>query len=304
MVWQLAQRLLHLSVFSSLSAILSHIQSASDDDVSATRTFTERLRSLASQEYPIDVPLEVDSRIFVTLSMNMNPCVNDSCTGPDGNRLLASMNNMSFINPDVDILQVYYRNLSGIYEPDFPDKPPTFFNFTSDNLRKVNYTHTRQTTKVKVLSYNQSVEIVFQGTDVFSGSEDHPMHLHGFRFYLVGTGVGDFNNETDPLSYNLVDPPEANTIVVPKDGWATIRFRADNPGVWVMHCHFERHLSWGMDTVFIVKNGPSATTSIRGQPPKLPTCRFKPLLHDIFNVTTIGRESEKVNKLIRKSLEP
>jgi hypothetical protein len=75
-------------------------------------------------------------------------------------------------------------------------------------------------------------------------------------------------------------------------------------GVWVMHCHFERHLSWGMDTVFIVKNGPSATTSIRGQPPKLPTCRFKPLLHDIFNVTTIGRESEKVNKLIRKSLEP
>lgn len=79
------------------------------DDVSATRTFTERLRSLASQEYPIDVPLEVDSRIFVTLSMNMNPCVNDSCTGPDGNRLLASMNNMSFINPDVDILQAYYR---------------------------------------------------------------------------------------------------------------------------------------------------------------------------------------------------
>jgi laccase len=33
--------------------------------------------------------------------------------------------------------------------------------------------------------------------------------LHGFRFYLVGTGVGNFNNVTDPLSYNLVDPPEA-----------------------------------------------------------------------------------------------
>lgn len=101
------------------------------------------------------------------------------------------------------------RNLSKIYDSDFPDKPPTFFNFTSDNLRTVNYTHTRQGTKVKVLNYNASVEIVFQGTDVFSGSEDHPMHLHGFRFYLVGTGVGNFNNVTDPLSYNLVDPPEA-----------------------------------------------------------------------------------------------
>lgn len=133
----------------------------------------------------------------------------------------------------INLLNLYVcRNLSKIYESDFPDKPPTFFNFTSDNLRTVNYTHTRQGAKVKVLSYNASVEIVFQGTDVFSGSEDHPMHLHGFRLYLVGTGVGNFNNVTDPLSYNLVDPPEANTILVPKDGWATIRFRADNPGIY------------------------------------------------------------------------
>jgi hypothetical protein len=98
-----------MKVIATKNFVAINLFSCSDDDVSATRTFTERLRSLASQEYPIDVPLEVDSRIFVTLSMNMNPCVNDSCTGPDGNRLLASMNNMSFINPDVDILQVYYR---------------------------------------------------------------------------------------------------------------------------------------------------------------------------------------------------
>ncbi|CAM8901375.1 unnamed protein product [Rhodiola kirilowii] len=24
---------------------------------------------------------------------------------------------------------------------------------------------------------------------------------------------------------------------------------ADNPGVWFMHCHLERHVTWGMDTV-------------------------------------------------------
>lgn len=78
------------------------------DDVSATRTFTEGLRSLANKEYPIDVPHEIDSRMYITLSMNMNPCANDSCTGPDGNRLLASLNNMSFVNPSIDILQAYY----------------------------------------------------------------------------------------------------------------------------------------------------------------------------------------------------
>jgi laccase len=51
-----------------------------------------------------------------------------------------------------------------------------------------------------------------------------------------------------------------------------------------MHCHFDRHLSWGMDTVFIVKNGATATTSIRDPPAHLPPCRFKPLLHDFFHV--------------------
>lgn len=63
-----------------------------------------------------------------------------------------------------------------------------------------------------------------------NSGENHPMHLHGFRFYVVGTGVGNFDNVTDPLTYNLVDPPEANTVPIPKDGWATIRFVASNPG--------------------------------------------------------------------------
>lgn len=91
-------------------------------------------------------------------------------------------------------------------------------------------TLSQQGTRVKVLEYNETVEIVFQGTNVMNSGENHPMHLHGFRFYVVGMGVGNFDNVTDPLTYNLYDPPEANTIPVPKDGWATIRFRASNPG--------------------------------------------------------------------------
>ncbi|KAK8527547.1 hypothetical protein V6N12_054753 [Hibiscus sabdariffa] len=41
-------------------------------------------------------------------------------------------------------------------------------------------------------------------------------------------------------------------------------------GVWFMHCHFERHSSWGMDTVFIAKNGATAETSIRRPPAGMP----------------------------------
>lgn len=60
------------------------------------------------------------------------------------------------------------------------------------------------------------------------------MHLHGVRFYVVGRGVGNFNNVTDPLTYNLYDPPEANTAAVPKDGWMAIRFYANNPGIFFL----------------------------------------------------------------------
>ncbi|GLT93936.1 hypothetical protein SLE2022_117040 [Rubroshorea leprosula] len=254
-------------------------------DMASARAFVERLRSLASEEHPIEVPMEVDTRMFITVSANLNPCPNDSCAGPDGYRVLASLNNISFVNPAIDILEAYYRNISGIYKTDFPDIPPVFFNFTADDLTTSNYTYTEQATKVKVLNYNESVEIIFQGTNVIYGGEDHPMHLHGFKFYLIGSGVGIYKNDTSTSSYNLFDPPRANTIVVPKNGWATVRFRADNPGVWLMHCHFERHFSWGMDTVFIVKNGDTAETSVMGPPANMPPCKYTPLLHHVFNCT-------------------
>ena len=75
-----------------------------------------------------------------------------------------------------------------------------------------------------------TVELVFQGTTLVGGN-DHPMHLHGHSFYVVGMGLGNFDKDKDPLRYNLVDPPLMNTIVVPLDGWTAIRFTANNPGL-------------------------------------------------------------------------
>ncbi|KAF5953303.1 hypothetical protein HYC85_006159 [Camellia sinensis] len=84
-------------------------------------------------------------------------------------------------------------------------------------------------TKVRMFDYNETVEIVFQGTDVLAGAQNHPMHMHGHSFYVAGSGIGNFDNETDPKSYNLIDPPELNTVRVPKNGWVTDRFIANNP---------------------------------------------------------------------------
>ncbi|KAI8531613.1 hypothetical protein RHMOL_Rhmol11G0150000 [Rhododendron molle] len=230
-------------------------------DIDAVTSFTNRIKALASKEYPIDVPQKVDTRLFITISVGSIPCPNDSCDGPNGSRLAASLNNVSFEEPAVDLLQAYYRQIEGIFTTDFPSVPPYFFNFTADEMPD-NVLIPSTGTKVKVLEFNSSVEIVFQGTNVLSAAENHPMHLHGFSFYHVGSGFGNFDNSTDPKGYNLVDPPEINTVGVPKNGWATIRFRADNPGVWFMHCHLERHSSWGMDMAFIVKNGSTRSTSL------------------------------------------
>ncbi|XP_078179370.1 putative laccase-9 [Carex rostrata] len=241
------------------------------NDTNAATAFTDGIRSLASWDHPVDVPKTIDEHMYISIAVNVVPCSgNSNCTGPLGDKLAASLNNASFQNPPIDVLDAYYYSIPDVYTPDFPNKPPVFFNFTGDTIPQELYL-TQKSTKVKVLEYNTTVEIVFQGTNILGG-ENHPMHLHGHSFYVVGKGFGIFDKEKDPLSYNLVDPPYENTIGVPKNGWAAIRFRAANPGVWFMHCHFERHTVWGMDMVFITKNGNSTNAKMLPRPHDMPRC--------------------------------
>ncbi|KAI4389108.1 hypothetical protein MLD38_001370 [Melastoma candidum] len=236
-------------------------------DFKASEIFVAQIRSLASQEYPIDVPLDITTRMFIVVSMNVIYCY-DSCQS--GHKIVSTLTNISWLDPPVDILKAYYWNISGIYG-DFPDDPPTWYNFTGDYFEP-SIIYTRKGTNVKVLNFNETVELIFQGTNLLNGSMTHPMHLHGQSFYVMGSGFGNFNNETDPLNFNLVDPPKLNTYPVPKKGWVAIRFRADNPGVWFFHCHLAHHQSWGMDGVFIVLNGDTEETSMRPPPPGMPSC--------------------------------
>jgi laccase len=224
-------------------------------DTRSANIFLDRLRSLASTDHPVNVPLNVTTKMYIIVSMNQILCPNASCDGINGNRLASSLNNVSFVNPTTDVLQAYYgyiyshsplfnflflfimyslfqnmrRNVSGVYTTDFPNWPPSFYNFTQEDL-PFNTTVPIRGTKTKVLNYNEEVEITFQGTEVLNASENHPMHMHGYSFYVVGSGYGNFNNSIDPLTYNLVDPLEVTTIGVPKNGWVTIRFKATNPG--------------------------------------------------------------------------
>lgn len=252
------------------------------DNVAAV-AFTDRLRSLATEEHPVNVPQNVTTRMFVLASMGVLICPNSSCGGIYGDRLASSLNNFSWAHPSIDILQAYYRNISDIYSTNFPDFPGILYNFTGDDL-PLNISVPTKGTVVKVFDFNETIEIVFQGTNIIDAAEAHPMHLHGYAFYVVGTGIGDFDVDTDPQGYNLVDPPYVNTVAVPKSGWAAIRFVADNPGVWYMHCHLDRHMTWGMDTVFIVKDGGTTATSLRPPPAYMPPCENSTSSSQLFNI--------------------
>ncbi len=65
-------------------------------------------------------------------------------------------------------------------------------------------------------------------------SMSHPMHLHGHYFKVV-----DINGVT-------VDGALRDTILVPPGNRVTVRFDADNPGTWPLHCHHLYHMNAGM----------------------------------------------------------
>ncbi|KAJ1409612.1 Multicopper oxidase, type 1 [Sesbania bispinosa] len=228
------------------------------NDTSFAASFTNKLRSLASSQFPANVPQKVDKHFFFTVGLGTSPCPhNQTCQGPNGTMFAASVNNISFIQPTTALLQAHFFGQSnGIYSPDFPISPLIPFNYTGT---PPNNTMVSNGTKLVVLPFNTSVELVMQDTSIL-GAESHPLHLHGFNFFVVGQGFGNFDPNKDPAKFNLVDPIERNTVQVPSGG------------VWFMHCHLEIHTSWGLKMAWVVLDGKLPNQKLLPPPKDLPKC--------------------------------
>lgn len=90
---------------------------------------------------------------------------------------------------------------------------------------------------------NENTLIIDKGDTVeinLTGPANHPWHLHGHTFSVV-KGVN-----TVP---NYVNPPRRDVAATSGTG-LTIRFTADNPGPWILHCHIDMHLEAGLAVVF------------------------------------------------------
>lgn len=84
----------------------------------------------------------------------------------------------------------------------------------------------------------------------------HPFHLHGHNVYVLSSysadrGWGSYNPFEAPEgppgpAHNVLDPVMRDTFFVPRKGYTVVRFRADNKGIWMFHCHLLWHQASGM----------------------------------------------------------
>lgn len=62
-----------------------------------------------------------------------------------------------------------------------------------------------------------------------------PILIVFFQFYIVARGSGSLSlDDADGITYNTSNPVRRDTLVIPADSYAVLRFENDNPGVWVM----------------------------------------------------------------------
>ncbi|MPC44193.1 Laccase-4 [Portunus trituberculatus] len=108
-------------------------------------------------------------------------------------------------------------------------------------------------------------------------NSSHPFHLHGKNFRVVAMGqLGDQTSvaevqaldEAGHIKRRYEDAVEKDTVNIPHGGYTIVRFTADNPGWWAMHCHLVDHSEMGMVGVLHV----GTREDVPPVPKGFPTC--------------------------------
>lgn len=140
-----------------------------------------------------------------------------------------------------------------------------------------------------VLGRNDVVEIILNNRD----DGKHPFHLHGHNFQVV------YRSDEDAGTFIIDDsvalpkvPMRRDTVFVMPNGNFVIRFRADNPGVWLFHCHIEWHMDQGLVATFVA--APEALQELEIPQSHFEVCRASKIpthgnaagnVQDVFDLT-------------------
>ncbi|KAJ6446856.1 MICOS complex subunit mic19 [Purpureocillium lavendulum] len=124
------------------------------------------------------------------------------------------------------------------------------------------------------LPLNTTVDIILHVSNRSMDQMGHPLHLHGHKFWVLGSGSGPFPygsvTEAPADAINLVDPPYRDTAALPPQGWLALRYVTDNPGAWIFHCHLQWHVVSGMAVVLVEGLGETPSTTSTNDTPTTP----------------------------------
>ncbi|VDB85211.1 unnamed protein product [Peniophora sp. CBMAI 1063] len=90
------------------------------------------------------------------------------------------------------------------------------------------------------LEPNTVVDLIIPGGSL---GGPHPMHLHGHQFWVLRSAGNSSLNLVDPVLRDVVSAGNST------DDEVTIRFKTDNAGPWILHCHIDWHLNNGLAVV-------------------------------------------------------
>ncbi|KAF2765815.1 hypothetical protein EJ03DRAFT_385072 [Teratosphaeria nubilosa] len=77
----------------------------------------------------------------------------------------------------------------------------------------------------------------------------HPIHLHGHDFFVLAQGYGTYADVNPALQ--TTNPPRRDVTMLPANGYVVLAWQADNPGVWLAHCHIGWHTEEGFALQFV-----------------------------------------------------
>ncbi|KAJ6105299.1 hypothetical protein N7523_010109 [Penicillium sp. IBT 18751x] len=151
-----------------------------------------------------------------------------------------------------DLTRMFTINQTGIVtwvvnqEPYAEAEVPLIYGNVSDGWKASTTLH---------MPSNSTIDIIMNVANDSMDTMGHPMHLHGHKFWVLGSGSGSFPYQSvaeAPSSViNLDDPPYRDTANLPPAGWLAIRYVTDNPGAWILHCHIQWHIVTGMALVLV-----------------------------------------------------
>ena len=158
-------------------------------------------------------------------------------------------------------------------------KVPTLYTALTTGETSTNAAVYGANTNTFVLRRNEVIEIVLNNRD----RGKHPFHLHGHNFQAVARGE-ESSQDYNPANATFPAVPMRRDVLLAKPySHIVMRFRADNPGVWLFHCHIEWHVDSGLiaTIVEVCRNQDDLTF------PGL-TCSFQAPLEMQKNVTIPG----------------